>query len=34
MLLGDDYSSASEAEVDDGGLHTESAAADEGFSIA
>ena len=31
MLLGDDDSSASEAEVDDGGLRAESAAADEGL---
>jgi hypothetical protein len=31
VLLGDNDSSASEAEVDNGGLHTESAAADEGL---
>ncbi|KAE8440724.1 hypothetical protein EG329_006775 [Mollisiaceae sp. DMI_Dod_QoI] len=31
VLLGDDDSSASEAEVDDGGLRAESAAADEGL---
>jgi hypothetical protein len=31
MLLGDDDSSTSEAIVDDGGLHAESAALDEGL---
>lgn len=31
MLLSDDDSSASEVKVDDGGLHAESAAADEGL---
>ena len=29
VLLGDDDSSASKAEIDDGGLHAESAAVDE-----
>jgi hypothetical protein len=32
MLLGNDDSSASEFEIDDGGLHAESTAADERLS--